>query len=206
MSAEDLKSSSGSSNSMNWKRYLIISAIILLLTSCLGALAGAAYLWADQAGYIPGWRNLGKPPEAGVEIVTGDLEDVFIRTESGEIYGCMHAGLQSDQDCWIIVNETPGIDPEVEFDNPLVKGGIKPPRGEVLDELAATIWYADAAFETRYVLLDDGAVWKKESTRTAYLSFAVCMIAPVAGAAIGFVIVLVMWGMLSLSRLKSRKN
>jgi len=62
----------------------------------------------------------------------------------------------------------------------------------VVDELDVTLWYADSAFETRYVLLEDGTVWKWEYDKGSGSLFA-CILGPLVGAAAGLLVAAALW-------------
>ena len=72
-------------------------------------------------------------------------------------------------------------------------GEVRPPSGAAADTLDVTVRYADASFETRYILLKDGTMWKWEHDGSAYGTLVVIVLGPVAGLALGVVVVVVLW-------------
>jgi len=189
-----------------WKRMLLTSALILISITCLAVAGSLVYLWAERTGSLSTWSSLGSPPEQAVELVSADLDIVFVKTEQGDIFGCNHETSQSSETCWVQSLEPLDIDPEAEFDRPLFDGTVKPPRGEVVDELVATMWYADAAFETRYVLLADNQVLKWEYDVSSNWSFFICFLGPVAGLVLGIGLVILIWLIIGLRWLNTKSK
>jgi len=140
-----------------------------------------------------------------MEIVTGDIEVVYVRTEAGKIYGCKHGGREKAKDCWVEDHEPLRVDSKARFDKMLYQGEIDPPIGTVLDTLDVTVWYAEDAYETHYVLLEDGTVWKWEYDVGFYLGFFIIILGPIAGLAIGLVVVVIMWAIESIRRFRNVK-
>jgi hypothetical protein len=79
------------------------------------------------------------------------------------------------------------------FNVPLFEGQAPDPPGTVVGRLQVSVWYAEDAFEARYVLLDDGTVWRWEYDRGAYLTFTLLAAGPVAGALLACVSTTVVW-------------
>lgn len=179
-------------NRLPWARLLLATGVILISLSCLGAMGGMAYYWAENAGITSTWQALGAPTEKGVDLVTGDLDLIYVRSANDRLYGCEHGGIRDPDSCWAEASEPLAVDPQVEFDNPLFQGSLAPPRGTVVDELDVTLWYADSAFETRYVLLEDGTVWKWEYDKGSGSLFA-CILGPLVGAAAGLLVAAALW-------------
>jgi hypothetical protein len=174
-------------------RLLLATGAILVLLPCLGLTGGAAYIWARQTGAFSRWRSLGQPPGTGVDIVTGDHDVVYVRTATGSIFGCEHRETRAPDDCWEDAQEPLSVDSEARFDTRLYEREVEPPPGTVVDTLYVTFWYAEDAFEIRYVLLEDGTVWKWEYDVGSYLNLAILLLGLAVGGAIGVVAVVVLW-------------
>lgn len=187
-----------------WGRLLLATGVILVSFTCLGFVGGGAYYWADITDAWQRWQALGAPPEKAVGFVTGDINVIYVSTVAGGIYGCEHE-ISVNDSCWQVAQEPLRVDPETLFDKSVFLGTLKPPHGVIVDELVATIWYADAAFETRYILLEDGTVWKWENDR-GLGGILACIIGPMAGAILGAVATIVLWGYIGLRRTLRRHN
>jgi hypothetical protein len=147
---------------------------------------------------------LGRPPEGGVEIVAGDINVVYVRSEAGKVYGCEHSN-STDDSCWLEAQKPYDVDPEATHDNRLFQGDVEPPPGEVVDALEVTVWQAEDAFETRYILLEDGTMWKWEYDVGAYQSLSILILGPIAGLGIGIIAVFILWLGVGLGSLKQRQ-
>ena len=179
-------------------RWLLATGALLVLLPCLGLMGSVGYIWARQAGALSHWRSLGVPPDRGVDIVTGDTDVVYVRTAAGSIYGCRHRGTGAADNCWYKAQEPLSVDPEATFDKRLYQSEVEPPPGTVADRLEVTIWLAEDAFETRYVLLEDGTVWKWEYDVGSYWNLLILIIGPAAGLALAIVVVVVLGAALAL--------
>lgn len=182
------------------RKLILVSLLILIIFICLGLAGGSLLFMAGNQGLLSGWQKLGATPEKSVEIVTGDINTVYVRADSGSIYGCKHEEKDVSQSCWFKTSPPLDIDPETVFDKPLYDGSPEPPNSSIIDDLDATIWYADAAFETRYALDADGIVWKWEHDR-GWLDIMVWFLGPLAGAAVGLLLLIVIWAYYGSRRL-----
>ena len=186
-------------------RLLVATAIVLLALPCLGLVGSVSYFSARKAGVFSRWRSLGMPPGGGVGIVTGDISVVYVRTGAGAVFGCSdHRGRKLPDDCWREGREPYGIDRKAAFDSRVYEGEAKPPPGTVVDSLEVSIRYGDAAFETRYVLLEDGTLWKWEYDVSAYGDLGTIVLGPLAGMALGIVAVIVIWARAGIRGLAGR--
>ena len=189
---------------LSWARLLLATGAILVLLPCLGLVGSATYLKSWRAGSQSRWRSLGAPPDGGAEIVTGDRDVVYVRTATGSIYGCEHRSSSAPGNCWIEAEGPLSVDPEARFDRRLYKGEVEPPTGTVVDTLDVTVWYAEDAFETLYFLLEDGTVWKWDYDVGSYWTLVILFLGPLAGAAAGIAIAVVLWGVAGLRGLRRR--
>lgn len=180
-----------SENRLPGVRLWLATGLILISLTCLGLVGGFAYYWAESTDFWQRWQALGAPPEKVVGFVTGDINVIYVSTASGGIYGCEHE-ISVNDSCWQAAQEPLRVDPDVQFDNSVFRGVLKPPRGVIVDELVATLWYADAAFETRYILLEDGTVWKWENDKGLGGLFA-CIVGPLVGIILGIVATVILW-------------
>lgn len=187
------------------KRLIIATGVILVLVSILGLVGSLSYYWAENAGILSSWQALSVPPEKAVKIVTGDINTVFVRSVSNHIYGCKHEEKNDPDMCWYSASEPLDVDAETVYDNPLFGGTRKVPPSSIVDELDATLWYADFAFETHYVLDEDGIVWKWEYDKGG-LDIFYCFLGPLAGAAVGILMAAVLWLYALFRRLKNNRR
>ncbi len=174
-------------------RLVLASLAMLMLFSCLGLMASGVYLWARQAGALSRWRSLGTPLGRGTEIVTGDTDVVYVATAAGRVYACDRSKAEPTEDCWKETSQPLRIDPETEFDHPLFQKDVAPPSGTVMDVLNVTLWYVEGAYETRYVLLQDGSVWMWRYDVNAYVSMFIWVFGALAGLALGILGMAVLW-------------
>ena len=187
-------------------RLLLATGVILILLPCLGLVGSVAYLKVRQAGALSRWRPLGTLPAGGVELVTGDRGVVYVRTAAGSIYGCKHSGTRVTEDCWYEAQEPLNVDHNATFDTRLHQREVEPPAGTVVDTLEVTIWRGGDAFETRYVLLQDGTVYKWEYDVGGIWSLLILLLGPMAGLVLGVVVVVIRWAGVGLQSLQSRKE
>ena len=187
-------------------RLLLATALLVALLPCLGLLGGAAYLKVRQGGTLSQWRSLGAPPGAGVDLVTGDPDVVYVRTTSGDVYGCRHRGSGPPRDCWERAQEPLSVDPQARFDQRVYQGEVQPPPGRVLDTLYVARWYAEDAFETRYVLIEDGTVWKWEYDVGGNWSLLILLAGGLAGVALAMAAAAVIWLPVALRALRRRRQ
>jgi hypothetical protein len=187
-------------------RLLLATAALCILLPCLGLLGSGAYLRARQAGAFSRWQSLGAPPGRAVNIVTGDLDVVYVRTAAGVIHGCVRAEAYEPVNCWGEAQEPLLIDPEARFDERLYAGEVKPPAGTVVDTLSVAVWYAEDAYETHYALLEDGTVWKWEYDTGGYWSLLILVLGPLAGLAAGIAVSVVLWVGVGLRSSRQRRQ
>ena len=82
-------------------------AVLVFTLPILGLGVSVVYLWAGNAGPPTRWRRLKQMPSPGVEIVTGTMSTVYVRTAEGSLYGCKHrGGIQEPKKCWYEVQES----------------------------------------------------------------------------------------------------
>lgn len=178
---------------------------IIVLFSCLGMAGGLIYFWAMNNAILSSWKELDPVPEKAVEIVSGDINSVYVRSVSDNIYGCKHGQKRVTPGCWFPAQDPFDVEAETEYDNPLYEGSLNPPGNQVIDELVATVWYADAAFETRYALDENGIVWKWEYEK-GWVDMLVCVLGLAAGATVGLLVVILWWFFVWISRIVRAKE
>ena len=184
---------------------LLATLVILAVLPCLGLVGSSVYLRARQAGALSRWRSLGAPPGGGVDIVTGDTNVVYVRASTGSVYSCEHRATRGAQDCWDTAQEPLRIDPKAKFDKSLYEGEVELPAETVVDSLDVAVWYAEDAFETRYVLLDDGTVWKWDYDVGAYWSLLILILGPLAGLVLGIGAAVALWAPVAVQALRRRR-
>jgi hypothetical protein len=187
-------------------RLLLATGAILVLLPCLGLMGAGAYIRARRAGAFSRWRSLGQPPGTGVDIVTGDADVVYVRTATGLVYRCDHGETRAAEDCWDYAQEPLTVHSKARLGTSVYQGELEPPPGTVVDTLHVTIWYAEDAFETRYVLLEEGTVWMWQYDVGAYWTLSILLIGPAVGAAIGIVAVIVLWARAGLRSRRRRRE
>ena len=186
-------------------RLLLATGAILILLPCLGLVGSSVFLRARQAGALSRWRSLGAPPGSGVDIVTGDTHVVYVRASTGSVYACEHRATREAQDCWDTAQEPLRIDPKAKFDKSLYEGEVELPAETVVDSLNVAVWYAEDAFETRYVLLDDGTVWKWDYDVGAYWSLLILILGPLGGLLLGIGAAVALWAPVAVQALRRRR-
>jgi hypothetical protein len=176
-----------------WARLLVVTCATLVLLPCLCLAGSIAYLKFQEDGASARWRSLRAPPGRGLELVTGDRDVVYVRADAGNLYGCWHQRAVTIDRCWVEVQEPLDIDPDAVFDTPLYKDDIQLPPGTVVDTLGVTVWRRDSAYETRYVLLQDGAVWRWQYSQVGYFDLIIVALALIAGSALAVALVVILW-------------
>lgn len=187
-----------------WARLLVVTCATLVLLPCLCLLGSVAFLNAQRSGKFSRWRSLEAPPGNGVEIVTGDTYVVYVRAAAGDVYGCEHQRKVTADNCWVETQEPLGIDPNTAFDERLFQDDVEPPPGMAVDTLDVTVWQVASAHETRYVLLQDGTVWKWEFSRVGYSSLIIVVLGLLAGGVLAIVLVVILWSGVGLRSLWQR--
>jgi hypothetical protein len=175
------------------QRLWLATVGLLVLLPCLGLAVSAAHLKARQAGILSRWQPLGAVPAGGVDIVAGDLNVVYVRTAAGKIYGCRHSGRRPDPNCWMEAQEPLNVERHAASGRQLYTRQVKPPQGTVVDTLVVTAWYGGDAFEARYVLLQDGTVWKWKYDVGAIWTLSILILGPLVGFVLGVVAAVVLW-------------
>ena len=84
-----------------------------------------------------------------MDLVTGDIDVIYVRTASGDVYMCRHREAPAARDCWVRAEEPLTVDSDVRFDQGAYERDVQPPAGRVLDSLLTARFYAEDAFETR---------------------------------------------------------
>ncbi len=186
-------------------RLLLATGAILVLVPSLGLVSSIAYIKARRAGLVSPWRAMGSPPGNAVEILTGDNGVVYVRTATGSVYGCEHSGWRVAEDCWHPAHEPLSIQRRAKIDTWVFEGQVRPPPGAVVDALDVTLWYGDAAFETRYRLLEDGTVWKWQYDVFPFWGLGAMLIGSIGGLVLGIVIVAVLWVRAGLRSMRQRR-
>jgi len=174
-------------------RLLLATLALLILLPCLGVLGGAGFLGLRQSGAFSRWRSLGAPPGGGAEIITGDLEVVYVRAHNGAAYSCAYGEKPAPADCWRPAVEPFRVDPEATFGERVLEKDVPPPAGTVSDTLEVTAWYAEDAFEARFALLDDGTLWVWRYDVGSYLYLFILVVGLVVGGLVGVVGVVLLW-------------
>jgi len=187
-------------------RLLLTTAAILILLPCLGLGGSVAYLRARRASLLSRWQSLGAVPGGGVDILTADLNVVYVAATTGKLYRCEHRGPTAARNCWDEVQEPLTVDDEATFDRRLFQGQVVPPAGTVVDSLDVTIWRAEDAFETRYVLLEDSTVWKWEYDVGGYWTFTILVVGPAVGLVLAVVVAVVVWARSGVRAKRRRKH
>jgi len=179
---------------------------ILVLLPSLGLVTSFAYFMARQAGLVSRWRSMGSPPGTAVDVLSGDSSVVYVQTASGDIYECQHSGSRIAKDCWHTAREPLSIDSHAKIGTNVYEGQVRPPPGPVADALEVTVWYGDAAFETRYALLEDGTLWKWQYDEGAYWTLGIILLGPAAGLVLGILLVISLWVLAGLQRRRHRSD
>jgi hypothetical protein len=165
---------------------LLLIGLCLLVLPCLGGVAGVWYFQALQAGDLSFYRALPRPPVPAAALAAGDLNTVYISAADGTVYGCTHRRDATGPACWTPVEATPPLDDQARLDEPYYP--IRQPRGTVADSLTVTYRYADASFETHYLLLADGRVLVAEYGGGAYVALAQLIFTPIIGTVLGLLL------------------
>jgi len=174
-------------------RLVLASLALLVLCPCLGLLASGGYLWARGQAAFSRWQSLGAPPEHAADILAGDTSVVYVAAGAGKVYACAHHGKKPPAYGWSEAAYPLEVDPEIKTDQRLFDKDPKPPPGVVVDSLIVTRWFAEAAEETRYLLMQDGSVWMWRYDVGSYLALFMWIAGPLAGLALGVLAVIALW-------------
>jgi len=174
-------------------RLLLATVALLTLLPCLGLLVSAGYVRLRQVGAFSRWRALGAPPGGGVDILTGDLEVVYVRALGGTLYSCAYEEKPSAAGCWQPAPEPLRVDEWATFDRRVLDRDVRPPAGTVTDTLEVSAWYPEHAFEARFALLDNGTLWVWRYDVGSYLDLFILIVGLGIGTVLGMVAVAVLW-------------
>lgn len=191
-------------NRIAWGRLLTGTVLVLVLLPCLGCIGSVVFAGLQRAGNLSRWQALGGPPGGGAGIVAGDLDVLYVRAKSGQVYRCEHRKPEPT-DCWTEAQAPYDVDPEVTDDSRVYAEDVEPPPGNVVDSLEVTIWYAEAAYETRYVLLDDGLAWRWDYEIGSYSSLFILICGPTIGLGLALLAVLGLWIWVGVASLIARR-
>jgi hypothetical protein len=106
--------------------------------------------------------------------------------------------------CWVEAQEPLRIDPNTALDDRLFRDDVELPPGTAVDTLDVTVWQAESAHETRYVLLQDGTVWKWEFSQVSYFSLIIVVLGLLAGGVLAIALVVILWSGVGLRSLWQR--
>lgn len=188
-----------------WARLFVVTCATLVLVPCLCFGGSVAFLKFQESGASNRWRPLGAPPGSEAEFVTGDTDVVYVRSAGGDIYGCRHQRKVTVDNCWVEAQEPLDIAPDTDFGELQFQENVEPP-GTVVDTLDVTVWKRDASFETRYVLLQDGTVWRWETSEVGYFNLIIIALGLIAGGVLGIALVVILWSGVGLRSLWQRTS
>jgi hypothetical protein len=136
----------------------------------LGGILGALFLppllrQAQMYGTFNTWVEIGKLPEAGSSLITGDVEKVYARGTSGTVYLC---GYSSRRSGCQPVNEIKQDELIKGRPGPLLKGKPLQILGTKVTDETSIVWMlVDSIVEVQYLLLDDNSIIKWENSISA---------------------------------------
>lgn len=105
---------------------------------------------------VPNWKVLDPVPERAIEISNADHSAVYVRTESGKIYGCNPDG--ATKNCWVEAHEPLVL---AKNDRRIPVGeNTHPPKGVVSSVGLDFDPIPEAGAQVYYALLSDGSVWR----------------------------------------------
>jgi len=186
-------------------RLWLATGVLLLLLPCLGLGGSVVYTRLWNEGALSRWRRLKLLPAGGVELVAGDTTTVYVRTAEGRLYGCRHrGGIEVPKNCWFEAQEPLELHLDARSEHPLYHGEVQPPAGTVVDRLDVTVRYAESASETRYVLMQDGAVFKWEADAGMFGSLNKLLCGPALGVVLGVAGTAILWASYGLRRRRKR--
>ncbi len=167
----------------------VVIFLVLICSPCLGLGGAVAYLGGQSGGQFAHWRSLAAPPETAVGFVAADPNQVYVATQSGQVYVCDHHQAPVNTQCWQPAEAPYAVEQETDYQHSVFAGEVPPPPGEAVDAVYVALFYAEVAFEARYVLLTDGTIWVWEYGTNSNGSLLVLLAGPVLGLALGGVVV-----------------
>jgi hypothetical protein len=184
-----------------------LTGLILILLPCLGLGGGVVYLRRWNAGALSRWRRLEPLPARGIELVAGTTTTVYVRAEDGGLYGCRHrGGIEVRRDCWFVAREPLDADLDHQSEERLYPGDVELPSGTIVDSLEVTVRYAESMSETRYLLMQDGAVFKWEYDRSMFGNLGKLVLGALAGLVVGIAVVVLLWARRGLQGRRGRSE
>jgi len=168
----------------------VVVFLLLICSPCLGLGGGVAFLAGQSDGRFARWRSLAAPPETAESFVAADPFQVYVSTQSGQVYVCGHNQAPADGQCWRPAEAPYAVAAETDYEHSVFAGEAPPPPGDTTDAVYVALFRADAANEARYVLLTDGTVWVWEYATDANQSLLILLAGPVLGLALAGVVIL----------------
>jgi len=161
----------------------IVTALFIIPLAISGFFIGLWLWYRMSEGALVQWQTLGSPPEKAIRIIDIGNEfgtqDISIETDSGKVY-------RFKQSTWQATEKPPTARnfPQTCY---ATAPKLPSPPGNVIScaEISAFEWITD---RTRFVLLDNGTVWRvHHQVGIEALLIPIC-IGPLIGALIGVLI------------------
>jgi hypothetical protein len=151
-------------------RVLVALGVFVGVPFALIILFAGPYLlmWLRTVSDTPDWEALKPVPERVIEIVDADINNVYVRTDTGKI---LHCATAAQEECWQEVHTLVTI-MEKTRRIPL-SPRVDPPNNAVSTLGVTYDATAETGVEAYYALLTDGSVmwWRHESTHPYMILF-----------------------------------
>ncbi len=165
---------------------------ILLLAAISGGALGLALAYLGLSGFFVAWRPIAKPPELASRILALSGPSVWVQTSTGVIY-FNASSFDCQRECWTVVAEVPSGYTQPAGVNQILPTtcASPPPFFGALDQKGDCWRGVWQDYNTAYALRRDGSMWLWRFVSGGEWGFITLVFATCTGAAILFVLALV---------------
>jgi len=175
-----------------WSTCLVFGVLSLLLIVGLvlaGSLIGGKLVSSRPIDHPSRWKQIGPVPEGAREIVEASYESVTVRAPSGKYYAYRQHEAAEDGTHWHRIDTPPSPTDDYHYDTDPFEETITPP-GEVIAQFDVTYRpIPESTTHTRWVILDDGILWRWQHVNDMYSTLMKLLIGPICGLGLAVVVI-----------------
>ncbi|MBN1315787.1 MAG: hypothetical protein JXA42_09975 [Anaerolineales bacterium] len=133
-----------------------MKVLTVIAFTILGLILENGFFYLSETGIFVRWKSLGIPPDGGMEILGSGGIDVYIKTTTGKVYVC---SMPKRRNCWEETEWPPKV---MQWSEPVEDDifWVSRPPDNVIDSIAVGDFAFDHIGEAKYVLLQNGSVWR----------------------------------------------
>ena len=150
----------------------------VFITTCAGFVCALLGAFLASMGLFSFWVSLGTPPGQPVNIIATDSETVYVKTSDERIFAFIEGQ-------WIISKLSQPDDSQCSYSVSFV---ISPPN-HAKDSVQQGYCFPHGQRDMRYVLLEDGSIWRWSSPERLSMLFDMLPMGIFAGLVIGALLI-----------------